>query len=75
MISLKDVGSGQGHLSRLMALEHKMRVVAIENQDAFVKKAQKFDKEAVDVLKVSQTVHKSASLLQLTSKSYPEDSI
>lgn len=31
-----DVGSGQGHLSRLLAYGHDVRVVCLEAQDEFI---------------------------------------
>lgn len=34
-----DVGSGQGHLSRLLAYGHDVRVVCLEAQDEFIRGA------------------------------------
>ncbi|KAK8380525.1 hypothetical protein O3P69_016841 [Scylla paramamosain] len=38
-----DVGSGQGHLSRLLAYGHDVRVVCLEAEDKFIDGARKFD--------------------------------
>ncbi|KAK8726966.1 hypothetical protein OTU49_017481, partial [Cherax quadricarinatus] len=40
-----DVGSGQGHLSRLLAYGHHVRVVCLEAQDQFISGAMKFDNQ------------------------------
>lgn len=34
-----DVGSGQGHLSRLLAYGHNVRVVSLEAEDKFIEGA------------------------------------
>uniref|UniRef100_A0A0P4VW58 Methyltransferase domain-containing protein n=1 Tax=Scylla olivacea TaxID=85551 RepID=A0A0P4VW58_SCYOL len=38
-----DVGSGQGHLSRLLAYGHDVRFVCLEAKDKFIDGARKFD--------------------------------
>ncbi|XP_063882966.1 methyltransferase-like protein 25B [Scylla paramamosain] len=38
-----DVGLGQGHLSRLLAYGHDVRVVCLEAEDKFIDGARKFD--------------------------------
>ncbi|XP_042203507.1 protein RRNAD1-like [Homarus americanus] len=53
-----DVGSGQGHLSRLLAYGHDVRVVCLEAQDEFVNGAKKFDNQlemAVEKMKRRET--------------------
>ncbi|XP_047468711.1 methyltransferase-like protein 25B [Penaeus chinensis] len=40
-----DVGSGQGHLSRLLAYGHDVRVVCLEAEDEFIMGAKKFDNQ------------------------------
>ena len=44
--SVIDVGSGQGHLSRLLCLNYNLPVVALEHEVELVKRARKFDLEA-----------------------------
>ncbi|XP_045611979.2 methyltransferase-like protein 25B isoform X1 [Procambarus clarkii] len=53
-----DVGSGQGHLSRLLAYGHDVRVVCLEAQDDFINGAKKFDNQlemAVEKMKRRET--------------------
>lgn len=53
-----DVGSGQGHLSRLLAYGHNVRVVCLEAQDEFINGAKKFDNQlemAVEKMKRRQS--------------------
>ncbi|XP_050715455.1 methyltransferase-like protein 25B [Eriocheir sinensis] len=50
-----DVGSGQGHLSRLLAYGHNVRVVSLEAEDKFIEGARKFDDQLEKaVTKMSQ---------------------
>ncbi|CAK8693860.1 unnamed protein product [Clavelina lepadiformis] len=45
--SIIDVGSGQGHLSRILTLNHKLSVKSIEREESHVKCARKFDEEVL----------------------------
>ena len=46
-----DVGSGVGHLSRLLAYAHNLKTVSIDAKDNFVESAQIFDDQLVQQLK------------------------
>ncbi|KAK3887915.1 hypothetical protein Pcinc_007998 [Petrolisthes cinctipes] len=49
-----DVGAGQGHLSRLLAYGHGIKVVCLEAEDEFISGAKKFDhqlEQAVEKMK------------------------
>ncbi|XP_076802452.1 methyltransferase-like protein 25B isoform X2 [Clavelina lepadiformis] len=45
--SIIDVGSGQGHLSRILTLNYKLSVKSIEREERLVKCARKFDDEVL----------------------------
>uniref|UniRef100_F6PZV6 Methyltransferase domain-containing protein n=1 Tax=Ciona intestinalis TaxID=7719 RepID=F6PZV6_CIOIN len=45
-----DIGSGQGHLSRVLALQHTLPVSAVDNVQSHIKAAEKYDKEATKQL-------------------------
>ena len=42
---LQDVGSGQGHLSRLLSFHYDLPVISLEHEQSFVKKARIYDEE------------------------------
>ncbi|KFM80911.1 Protein RRNAD1, partial [Stegodyphus mimosarum] len=46
-----DIGSGQGHLSRLLALCYNLNVVTIEAKEDHVSGAMNFDQQAFSTLK------------------------
>ncbi|GFQ91375.1 protein RRNAD1 [Trichonephila clavata] len=50
-----DVGSGQGHLSRFLALCCDLRVATMEANKRYVQDAAKFDKQALSSLERKQT--------------------
>jgi len=43
---LQDVGSGQGHLSRILCLGHNLPVIGLEHEEGNLRMARKFDAEA-----------------------------
>lgn len=54
-----DIGSGQGHLSRYLALCHKLCVVTIEAETTHVTSAESFDKQAFSNMKSRKDNEKS----------------
>ena len=51
-----DVGSGVGHLSRLLAYAHNLKTVSIDAKDNFVESAQIFDDQLVQQLKKKDAI-------------------
>ena len=58
--SVVDVGSGQGHLSRLLSLGFNFPVTSLECENSYLKKAELFDYEAK--LHLRKTVDRSETL-------------
>ncbi|XP_039267642.2 methyltransferase-like protein 25B [Styela clava] len=56
-----DVGSGRGHLSRLLSIEHNFKVTSIESDDKNVERARVFDKECLEF--VSKTDSNAIKIL------------
>nr|XP_002130567.1 protein RRNAD1-like [Ciona intestinalis] len=54
-----DIGSGQGHLSRVLALQHTLPVSAVDNVQSHIKAAEKYDKEATKQLSKAKKQHKN----------------
>lgn len=46
-----DIGSGVGHLSRLLSVRHQFKVVCVDAQNDFISSAQKFDRDLKKILK------------------------
>jgi len=53
-----DVGSGVGHLSRLLSFGHGMRVTSVDGQSNYVDTAEKFDKQ------LEKSANKKARVLE-----------
>ncbi|XP_078489142.1 methyltransferase-like protein 25B [Ciona intestinalis] len=54
-----DIGSGQGHLSRVLAFQHDLPVTAVDNVQSHLKAAEKYDKEAIKQLSKAKKQHKN----------------
>ena len=52
-----DVGSGVGHLSRLLAYAHNLKTVSIDAKQNFVESAQIFDDQLVQQLKKKDAIN------------------
>lgn len=59
-----DIGSGQGHLSRLLCFHHGFKVVTVEAEHAHVSGAEKFDKQAFLDLQKKNGVSRRVALEQ-----------
>ena len=58
-----DIGSGVGHLSRLLAYAHSLKTVSIDSKENYVESAQIFDDQLVQQLKKKDATKQDKSSL------------
>ena len=58
-----DIGSGVGHLSRLLAYAHSLKTVSIDSKENYVESAQIFDDQLVQQLKKKDAMNQDKNSL------------
>lgn len=65
-----DIGSGQGHLSRVLSLEYGFQVITMETIESHIKTAEKYDKKAL-----TEIVKKKNNVSSMKDESVPSNLI